>query len=139
MYASFEVRDRCIDLEVEGGVCCLSRFKNTFSTPILIDFDTEDEDAPPENNDLSVNEAPYHNPVNVVEVIVNHPKDPMREPEDRLPEQQASQEGSLIKMVCFSTSREQPVDKTQKNSSRDSHGLSRTAKMDVFLMEGSTF
>ncbi|KAI3758027.1 hypothetical protein L6452_05574 [Arctium lappa] len=56
----------------------------------------EDEDAPPENNDIFVNEAPHHNPVNVVEVIVNHPEDPMREPEDRLPKQQASQEGRTV-------------------------------------------
>ncbi|KAI3769868.1 hypothetical protein L6452_00982 [Arctium lappa] len=29
------------------------------------DFDTEDEDAPPENNDILVDEAMHHNPVNV--------------------------------------------------------------------------
>ncbi|KAJ9554312.1 hypothetical protein OSB04_018357 [Centaurea solstitialis] len=46
--------------------------------------------------------------------------------------------GSLIKMVYFSTSREQPVDKTQKNSSRDSHGVSRGSK-DGRLLNGRLY
>ncbi|KAI3734392.1 hypothetical protein L6452_13860 [Arctium lappa] len=58
----------------------------------MVDRQREDEDAPPENNDIFGNEAPHHNLVNAVDVIVNHPEDPMREPGDRLPEQQASQE-----------------------------------------------
>ncbi|KVI05657.1 Type II pantothenate kinase [Cynara cardunculus var. scolymus] len=46
--------------------------------------------------------------------------------------------GSLIKMVYFSTSREQPIDKTQINASRDSHAVSRSSK-DGHLLNGRLY
>ncbi|KAI3733488.1 hypothetical protein L6452_12931 [Arctium lappa] len=47
--------------------------------------------------------------------------------------------GSLIKMVYFSTSREQPIDKTQNNSSRDSHGGVSRGSKDGRLLNGRLY
>ena len=49
-----------------------------------------------------------------------------------------SSPGSLIKMVYFSTSKEQPVDKTKKNASRDSNGVSNDSK-DGYLVNGRLY
>ncbi|PWA90063.1 pantothenate kinase 1 [Artemisia annua] len=46
--------------------------------------------------------------------------------------------GSLIKMVYFSTSKEQPVDKTKNNASRDSNGVSNGSK-DGYLVNGRLY
>ncbi|GJY13397.1 pantothenate kinase 2 isoform X1 [Tanacetum coccineum] len=46
--------------------------------------------------------------------------------------------GSLIKMVYFSTSKEQPIDKTKKSASRDSNGMSNGSK-DGRLINGRLY
>nr|GEZ03162.1 pantothenate kinase 1 [Tanacetum cinerariifolium] len=46
--------------------------------------------------------------------------------------------GSLIKMVYFSTSKEQPIDKTKKSTSRDSNGMSNGSK-DGRLINGRLY